>query len=67
MSQSEKKKPRAHIHTYDPPHGLHQPAKGVSWNVSGKILRSITMSRRFNLKYKHHSVENVNTFRKYEM
>lgn len=55
MSQNEKKKPRVHIHTYDPPHGLHQPAKGVSWNVSGKKLRSITIARGFNLKHKDHS------------
>lgn len=38
MIPSGKKKARVHIHTYDPPHGLHQPAIGVSWNVSAKKL-----------------------------
>ena len=44
------KEAREHIHTYDPPHGLHQPAKGVSWNVSEQQLRSTTRTSGFNLK-----------------
>lgn len=28
------------IHTYDQPHGFHQPTKCISWNVSGGKIRS---------------------------
>lgn len=34
---------KENLHTYDQPHGFHQPTKGVSWDISAEQSKNMIL------------------------